>query len=53
MNINNKRDYLRENGWVEVLEDCWIDSDRIKVSCPHIDYYLASTSTERAFEIEQ
>ncbi len=52
MTLEEKREFLRRNGWIEVLEDCWIDNDYIKISNPKIDYYLASTTTEHAYNSE-
>lgn len=51
MTLEQKREFLRDNGWLEVLEDCWVDKDII-VSNPNIDYYLASRTTESAYEVE-
>ena len=51
MTLEEKREFLEDNGWTEVLEDCWVDKDII-VSNPNIDYYLASRTTESAYELE-
>ena len=51
MTLEEKREFLEDNGWTEVLEDCWVDKDII-VKNPNIDYYLASRTTESAYQLE-
>ena len=51
MTPKDKIDFLKDNGWLEVLDGHWID-EGFKITNPSIDYYLASVTTERAYEIE-
>lgn len=51
MTQEDKRTFLRDNGWLEVLKDLWID-ETFKVTNPNIDYYLISSTTDHAYNVE-